>query len=415
MERWHHARSRMVGVLRYAHKAGWTVRIVDGHEPDVSVSTSALVRHWHLDGCIVDGDIFKVTGVPVVYCDADPRRVRGRYWGISHDSRASARLAMQELLELDMPNYAFVGYCAQRRWSEERLGLFKREVAKTDAAMHIFPSGTGDFLRWERNLTRWIAQLPRPCGILAANDRTGAAVLNACRDLCIAVPESVAVVGIDNDECICESTAPTMTSVSADYEESGFRAAEMLDEVMSGELSGPPFVREFPVVRIVRRQSTRKFDACAGLIKRALEYIRLNACNGVGAADTFTPKNVPASRTVKVYTAEGALIAEQTGSGTVTLTGLDFGTAEAGLVYYTVTEDGYDRRTLERNFKLATGRTLLDAVHEVRIERAQDLLRDKSVPIKVIYGQCGYADDMAFRRFFRTRTGVSPLAWRSQC
>lgn len=366
MERWHHARSRMVGVLRYAHKAGWTVRIVDGHEPDVSVSTSALVRHWHLDGCIVDGDIFKVTGVPVVYCDADPRRVRGRYWGISHDSRASARLAMQELLELDMPNYAFVGYCAQRRWSEERLGLFKREVAKTDAAMHIFPSGTGDFLRWERNLTRWIAQLPRPCGILAANDRTGAAVLNACRDLCIAVPESVAVVGIDNDECICESTAPTMTSVSADYEESGFRAAEMLDEVMSGELSGPPFVREFPVVRIVRRQSTRKFDACAGLIKRALEYIRLNACNGVGAAEVAA-------------------------------------------------EVGCARRTLERNFKLATGRTLLDAVHEVRIERAQDLLRDKSVPIKVIYGQCGYADDMAFRRFFRTRTGVSPLAWRSQC
>jgi LacI family transcriptional regulator len=140
----------------------------------------------------------------------------------------------------------------------------------------------------------------------------------------------------------------------------------MLDEVMSGELSGPPFVREFPVVRIVRRQSTRKFDACAGLIKRALEYIRLNACNGAGAAEVAA-------------------------------------------------EVGCARRTLERNFKLATGRTLLDAVHEVRIERAQDLLRDKSVPIKVIYGQCGYADDMAFRRFFRKRTGVSPLAWRSQC
>ena len=356
----------MIGVLRYARRAGWAVRIVDGHEPDVSVPTSALVRHWHLDGCIVDGDIFRVTGVPVVYCDADPRRIRGRYWGIAHDSRKSARLAMQELLELDMPNYAFIGYYAPRQWSEERLELFRREAAKTDAAIHIFPSGTGDFLRWERNLTSWIAELPRPCGILAANDRTGAAVLNACRDLRIAVPESVAVVGIDNDECICESTTPTMTSVSADYEESGCRAAEMLDEVMSGKLSGPPFVREFPAVRIVRRQSTRKFDACAGLIKRAIEYIRLNACSGAGVAD----------------------VAAEVSCG---------------------------RRTLERKFRLATEHSILDAIQEVRLERAQDLLRNKDIPLKVIYGQCGYADDMAFRRFFRKMTGMSPLAWRTRC
>ena len=66
-----------------------------------------------------------------------------------------------------------------------------------------------------------------------------------------------------------------------------------------------------------------------------------SAANGVGAADTFTLKNVPASRTVKVYSAEGVLVGEKTGSGTVTLSGLDFGTAEAGLVYYTVTEAGY--------------------------------------------------------------------------
>ena len=66
-----------------------------------------------------------------------------------------------------------------------------------------------------------------------------------------------------------------------------------------------------------------------------------SAVNGVGAADTFTLTNVPAGQTVKVYNAEGALIGETTGSGTVTLTGLDFGTADAGRVYYTTTETGY--------------------------------------------------------------------------
>lgn len=154
-----------------------------------------------------------------------------------------------------------------------------------------------------------------------------------------------------------------MTSVSVDYEESGFRAAEMLDEVMCGKLSGRPFVREFPVVKIVRRLSTRKFNSCDGLIKRVAEYIRLNACDGIGAAEVAT-------------------------------------------------EVRCSRRTLERKFKLATERTILDAIQEVRLERAQDLLRDSSVPLKIIYGQCGYADDMAFRRFFRQKTGFSPSEWR---
>ncbi len=66
-----------------------------------------------------------------------------------------------------------------------------------------------------------------------------------------------------------------------------------------------------------------------------------SAVNGVGAADTFTLTNVPAGQTVKVYNAEGALIGETVGSGTVTLTDLDFGTADAGRVYYTTTETGY--------------------------------------------------------------------------
>ena len=66
-----------------------------------------------------------------------------------------------------------------------------------------------------------------------------------------------------------------------------------------------------------------------------------SAFNGEGAADTFTLKAVPAGCTVKVYNAEGAIIGETSGSGTVELTGLDFGTAEAGKVFYTVTAAGY--------------------------------------------------------------------------
>ena len=66
-----------------------------------------------------------------------------------------------------------------------------------------------------------------------------------------------------------------------------------------------------------------------------------SAFNGEGAADTFSLKNIPAERTVKVYNADGEVLGEAVGSGTVELTGLDFGTDGAGRVYYTVTESGY--------------------------------------------------------------------------
>ena len=66
--------------------------------------------------------------------------------------------------------------------------------------------------------------------------------------------------------------------------------------------------------------------------------------NGTGANDTFTLKNVPAGQTVKVYTKSGSeynkigeAVAE---SGTVTITGLNFGTQEAGRIYYTTTATG---------------------------------------------------------------------------
>ena len=69
-----------------------------------------------------------------------------------------------------------------------------------------------------------------------------------------------------------------------------------------------------------------------------------SAANNPGAADTFTLTHVPAGQTVKLYTKSGdtyTLIGEQVAdSSTVTMTGLDFGTSEAGRVYYTTTAVG---------------------------------------------------------------------------
>lgn len=367
MEEWHHASARLEGMFRYARERNWDVRVVDNHESGVSMTAMDVIRHWRPDGCLIDGDLVRIpprTGIPVVHCDADPRRIRRPFWGVAHDSRESVLLALRELFDLGLPEYAFAGFYVSRDWSKKRLDVFRREVAARGLPGHVFPDGTGDYFAWERGLAEWIGALPRPCGILAANDRVGVAVLDICRKRGIAVPESVAVVGVDNDEVFCESATPSLTSAMPDYAESGYRAAEMLDELMAGKLPERR-VRVFPTSCLVRRQSTRKFGPGGISVKKAVEFIRLHACEGIGVAEV-------------------------------------------------VAVVGGSRRAVERRFRQATGHTVLDEIRDVRLRQAQRLLADARVLLKNVHYQCGYEDDMAFRRFFRQKTGLSPSEWRRQ-
>ena len=57
-------------------------------------------------------------------------------------------------------------------------------------------------------------------------------VLNICRAEGIAVPEQIQVVGVDNEEWICDHTSPTLTSVEPDFEGCGERAVETLLAMM---------------------------------------------------------------------------------------------------------------------------------------------------------------------------------------
>ena len=97
MEEWHHASARLEGMFRYARERNWDVRVVDNHESGVSMTAMDVIRHWRPDGCLIDGDLVRIpprTGIPVVHCDADPRRIRRPFWGVAHDSRESVLVAL---------------------------------------------------------------------------------------------------------------------------------------------------------------------------------------------------------------------------------------------------------------------------------------------------------------------------------
>lgn len=359
------------GIYQYARKAGWRVRIIECGRN--APSPRQAIDGWHADGCIVDGLFLNRMGwtqdvfgdLPTVFIDARRANMACPYSGVENDAAECSNMAMDELLALDYDDYAYTDFMEQTGWSEMRCRVFERRVAAARKKGHVFPVGVKDDGRKDAfygGLDSWIASLPRPCGIFAANDRVAEMVLNACCFAKIAVPESIAVVGVDDDETICENVEPTLTSVRPDFEGCGYKAAELLNKIMKRPNRRPEIVR-YGCQKVVRRNSTRVFKQGYAAVRDAVEYVRLNACRGIAPADVLA-------------------------------------------------KIGGSRRSAEMRFRDFSGRSIGDEITVVRLERAKDLLSKPLVPIDTIYAECGYSDPASLRKAFRKAFGQSPREWR---
>lgn len=360
---WRLWRLRLAGVYRYAAKAGWHIQTIDRDQ--VTIPVRKLLDFWRPDGCLVEGLFLGVPGfraadfgsVPVVWMDADPRRMKRPYLGVEHDSAQTASLAAKELLSLGLANYGFVGYLRQRMWSDARLAVMEKAVAAAGAALRVFsPPGSDSIEAFARRLRSWLAGIPKPCGVFAANDTMADIVLQACAASGLKVPDDVAVIGVDDDELICEHTRPTLTSVAPDFERSGHLAAELLDGAFSGD-AAPRIVR-FGATHVVRRNSTVKFSRRDDAVRRAWEMIRRRSCDGLTSAEVCR-------------------------------------------------EMGGSRRRAEMRFREGTGKSIGEAIREVRVSRAKELLLRRDAPLESMFAECGYRDAASLRKAFRRATGMS--------
>ena len=136
---------------------------------------------------------------------------------------------------------------------------------------------------WDKDQERiadWIRSLPKPLGLMACNDVRGQQVLNACHIVDVAVPEEVAVVGVDNEEVLCELCDPPLSSVIPNPERIGYEAAELLDRLMAG---GTPPYQEKIVAAVGRDNAAidRRLGHRRSGRRRRRPFIRENACQGV--------------------------------------------------------------------------------------------------------------------------------------
>lgn len=358
-------RDKLAGIYRAARERAWDLRVVERRP--FAPTLSDLVRERLPDGAILDGDeaagrlpAALLRDLPVVYLDRVP--ADDGSFSVDHDAAATARLAAEHLTSLGLGNFAYVGTCPPIDWSEARGAAFAELVQRQGGTCAIFdPAPTR--ARDARHLRAWLKALPRPCGVFAAMDIRARDVLDACADVGLRVPDDLAVLGVDNDELLCENCWPSLSSILPDFQHAGELAVELLDEQMHGR---PPARRQlaYGPLRLVVRASTRRLPLPSRSVSAAQEFIRQNACAGIRVEDVVR------------------------GMGTA-------------------------RRTAEVAFRRATGTSILDAIQTVRLDAVCALLRDTRTPIALAAASCGYRSDAYLKNLFKQRFGVSMSAYRS--
>jgi LacI family transcriptional regulator len=365
------AGEKLGGVRRIAVQLGWHVQIVERLPSRKRLI--ALLDFWQPIGAIIECGGTSVTvdpkifgTLPVVFLDHDPSSLPKDAFCVAHDSAATGMMAAQELLRYGVRKFAFVPYPECRFWSRERERGFVSALSLNGHSCNVFRErhSVGDSTRYHRELRKFIASLPKPCALFAANDQTAAEVLTAAAFAGIKVPDELSVIGVDDFADICEHTEPTLSSVKPDFHRGGSIAALLLDARLRdmSKYSGPRY-RTFGPLQVTPRASTRKLAAHDHAVAGALELIRREACSGLTAKEVL--KHFPCSR-----------------------------------------------RQAEMRFRKATGRSILNEIHAVRLEFAKQLLSEGGLPLKTISDFCGFDHANSLRKFFKKQTGKTMSEWK---
>ena len=364
---------KLAGVRDIAEKAHIHIQVMDEAPSRERVRT--LLSFWKCRGVIVecggrdeiiDPQIFGTT--PAVFFNQSFETLPKRCFAVCHDSKHTGNLAARELLLSEAEHFTYIPAPLNPFWSQERKQGFTEALALNGKAWIDFnwPNAANTATRRTKALQKFLLDLPKPCAVFAANDALAAEAITAAKLSNIAIPDEIAILGVDNSLDVCEHTNPTLSSIEPDFRRGGNIAMLMLLAVMrnSGSFHGLRH-RTFGDLHVVRRLSTKRLQTSDPIVIEALNLIRKKACMGLKAADVT--RIFPCSR-----------------------------------------------RMADLRFTRTAGHSILDEIQSVRLYRAKQLLLNPNQDIKSISDFCGFRHPNSLRKFFLKETGMTLSRWREK-
>ena len=359
------ARGREIffGIASYLREEGpWSIV----HEPGtLEQSLPRWLDKWRGDGIIVRvqsqrvAEAIAAAGVPAI--DVLGVVMAFRSPG-SRRRRGDGREGAEHLLDQGYRHFAFIGIAGEN-WSQRRAQAFASGSRRRASLVTIISSsGTPRRNRAGGTARRsWRAgcwDLPKPIGLMVASDRLGPHTLETCRSNGLVVPDDLGVLGVDNDEPLCEISDPPLSSVWPNYRQVGYEAARQLDALMR-EGRRPPGPTLVKPKSLQARMSTDMLAVADANVARSLRYIREHACDAIDVDEVVD--SVPMSRTA-----------------------------------------------LQRGFREVLGRSIHAELVRVRLARARQLLEDTDLPIAVIAERTGFHHQAYMGAVFRKHLDATP-------
>lgn len=361
-------RELLRGINEYGRENGhW--HLYFGHNPDIPMLPKR--EEWDVDGIIIylgtrkDYDAVQPIKVPIVNIGSAFEDLK--IPSVRPDNEDIGRAAAEHLISKGLNNFACVSI-ADHAGAEKRVRGFLSVVTAAGTS-HRFIDTIKLRSRTPEEvdriaLMRWLAELPKPAGVMVFNDQYAQAVVEAARRSKFRIPEEIALISVDNDDLLCTITNPQLSSVDSAADRIGYSAAELLNGLMHGK--HPPAAPVLvPHRGVVPRRSTDVLALEDPEVLAAMRFIRQQPVDQLNIENVLTVVSI-------------------------------------------------SRRTLERRFAQSIGRTVYDEIRNRRIEHGKFLLSRTKMPVEEIGTACGFKHLSHFSNAFEKATGVRPRKFREQ-
>ena len=331
----------------------------------------AWAKEWRADVVIAqfdpEDDVSLFTENGIVALAQDFVRKFEVIPNITADYDLTGSMAAEHFLAKGFENFAFFGYNGVC-WSDERCEGFKSRLEKAGYgnSLYIYDRQNIDNLWYydQSVLMDWLQSLPKPVAIMACDDTQGSILLQACNSCGLKIPFDVAVLGVDNDEILCNMSDPAMSSINVDIERGGYEVAAMVDRMVKDRSYKGEDILLKPL-RVVERVSSSVLATDDPAVLQAIRFICANVDHKVCVEDVL--KHVPVSR-----------------------------------------------RLLEQRFKNATGLTIYNYISKQRINRFAQLLLTSNDSISEIAERLDEFDTKSISRRFKDIKGCTPSEYRKK-
>lgn len=357
-------RRLIAGVADYARHFGpWHFH----WNPQGEVYRAKALKTMHFDGALIRDDVdasaFVAAGIPVMIFSCNKQQHPGIGW-VNTDDYGVSEVVAKHYLQRGFRNFAFFGSSAWP-WAVRRSEGFAAAVKKSGFEVDVYAEAALSLDEFDdEKVVRWLKGLPRPVALMAANDDLGLKVVELCRESNLRVPDDCAIVGVDNDPCVCGVSNPPLSSVSIGQYQSGYLAAEMLAKMMRGTAPDNLTITA-KTGELVVRPSSDIITVDDDAVRKALRYIQRNA--------------------------HRALTSDEV--------------ARASGMY---------RRGLERRFRAHLSCTIKNYCREMRAAHLEKILRESRDSLENIAEQCGFAQASHLTRFFSSVRGETPSNYRKR-